>query len=557
MTATANASSSSVTGPPDGVRPAGGIDLTAASLPAPLAPLPAAYLAGRDRDLLAPLSFLAPGALPPPPAGPAPDRRELATGLAVANRSYGHPRADELAAKLADPATEVVVTGQQPGLLGGPFYTLVKMVAAARWATALTAAGRPAVAVFWVATEDHDWAEVSAATVGGPRTLDLGPDPEPLAPSGMRTLGAGVEAVLAGLAAAVPGEAGAAWAATVGRWFRPDARFGEAFSRLYAHLLGDRCPLLLDAMLPALKAAERPWLRALVERRREVEAAYAARDAAIEDRGYKLQVAPQRGASPLFLLQHDSQRGARRRIEWSADTEHFTLRGGDGTQSPQDIAALLAAIADNPGVVSPGVLARPAVQDAVLGSTLQVLGPGEVSYIAQAAAVYPVLGIAPPAVALRPQALILEERALAKLADAGLTLDAALGDRSALDRALADLSGGDPVAPARRQIEEALDGVAGAVLALDATLERPLAKTREQILRALDMLAEKAVAAAARRNEVAARRAEQVREAGLPSGKPQERVLATAYLAGRHPGLAERLWEQLALDPARLQVIHP
>ena len=92
----------------------------------------------------------------------------------------------------------------------------------------------------------------------GPRAFDLGPDPEPLTPVGMRTLGPGVESVLRGIAEAVPGERYAEWLRTLGRWYRPDARFGEAFCRLMAHLLGARCPLLLDAMLPALKTARAP-----------------------------------------------------------------------------------------------------------------------------------------------------------------------------------------------------------------------------------------------------------------------------------------------------------
>ena len=568
MTATANGSSSSATGlseaepSPAGGAARAGLDLAAAGL---LAPLPAAYLAGRDRDLLAPLTFLTPESLPAPVAAP-PDRRALAAALAETNGYYGHPRAAELAARLADPATQVVVTGQQPGLFGGPLYTLVKMVAAARWAAALEAAGRPAVAVFWLANEDHDWAEISAAAVpepgaDAPRALDLGPDPEPLAPAGMRLLGPPIEAALAALAAALPGEAGAAWVAALGRWYRPAARFGEAFSRLFPRVLGERCPLILDALLPALKEAERPALRALVERRREVDAAYAERDAEIEARGYRLQVSPQRGASPLFLLHGN----ARRRIEWHGETG-FTLRG-DPEGRVRDVAELLAAIAENPGVVSPGVLARPAVQDAALGTCLQVLGPGEVSYIGQAAAVYPLLaphtGLTPPAVALRPQALVLEGKLVARAAESGLSLEQVLGDRAALDQAIATGAtgasgdGGDPVAPARRQVEEALAGLEATALALDPNLERPLGKTREQVLRALDLFAEKAVAAAARRNEVASRRAAQLREAALPGGRLQERAISTAWVAGRYSGLGESLWRQLALDPRRLQVVDP
>src|SRR6185295_11029038 len=419
---TANASSSSGTSPSDllTLEPDSGVlaplDLLAHGL---LPPIPAAFLAGRELDLLAPLRFAHPDGPPSLPQGPGPDRKGLAAGLATANRAYGHPAADALAEKLTDPRTRVVATGQQPGLFGGPLYALSKMVAASRWAARLEAAGESAVAVFWVATEDHDWAEVAQTTLlsqGGLRRFDLGPDPEPLAPLGTRTLGPEMARVHAEIAEAFPGPTFTAWRETLARWYRPDARFGEAFCRLMAHLLGPHCPLLLDAMDPALKAAQRPWLRRLVERRRELEEALVRRDAEIEARGYSLQVSPQRGASPLFLLRG----GERRRIEWRGE-EGFALRGG-GETGTETIADLMRIVEENPSVISPGVLARPAVQDAVLGTSLQVLGPGELSYMAQAAVTHRLLEVEAPWVTLRPQTLVLEAKQAEKLEDLGIPL---------------------------------------------------------------------------------------------------------------------------------------
>jgi bacillithiol biosynthesis cysteine-adding enzyme BshC len=541
-----NASSSSVSSRPETLR----VDLAANGL---LPSLPAAFLGGRDLDLLAPLRFVSPGERPSGPAR-AGDRRELAAELAVANRGYGHPEADRLARKLADPATRVVVTGQQPGLLGGPLFSVAKAVAAARWAAELEAAGEPAVAVFWVATEDHDWAEVSSAVIPtpqGPRAFDLGPDPEPLAPSGMRALGPQVTEVLRALAEAVPGERYGEWLDQVGRWYRPDARFGEAFARLMAAVLGARCPLLLDSMHPALKTAQRPWLRRLVERRADIEEALARQDAEVQGRGHSLQVSPQRGASPLFLL----SRGERRRIEWRGE-DRWALRGRE--DSGGSIDDLLRIIDENPGVVSPGVLARGAIQDAVLGTFLQVLGPGELSYMAQVSAVYPILEVEGPWVALRPQSLVLEGHQIDKLEDSRVGLADLIGDRQRLDRALGYGEGGDFVAPVRARIEAALGDLRAGALAADPNLERPYEKTREQILRALDTFGEKAVSAAARRNEVRARRIDQLRESCLPLGRLQERVVAAAHFQGKYgERFAESYWEQLDLDPRFLQVISP
>jgi bacillithiol biosynthesis cysteine-adding enzyme BshC len=526
-----------------------GFDLAVAGL---LPPLPTALVAGRAGELLAPLRFLPAGELPggEPPAV---DRRALAAALATTNAAYGHPEAAALAARLADPATRVVVAGQQVGLFGGPLYTLVKAVAATRWAEALTARGEPAVAVFWMATEDHDWQEATRAvlTAGDEvHHFDLGPDQAPLLPVGLRTLGTGVESLLAELGTLLPGERGAAWLAELGRWYHPGARFGEAFAQLLAGLLGPRCPLLLDALLPELKAAEAPWQAALVARRDEVAAALAAADRAVEAAGFPLQVAPQPDASPLFLLRD----GARRRIEWRPGGR-FALRGAPGEHP---VAELEEALAADPMVVGPGVLARPAIQDAVLGTTLQVMGPGEVAYLAQASAVYRVLGIPAPWVTLRPQALLLEARQRQHLADLGLSLAGLLTDPEGAARELGERAGGDFVAPVRETVLAALAALRDPAVALDAQLERPFAKTRDGIAHSLELFAARVAAAAARRDEGRARRFAQLRTACLPDGHPQERLLTGGLLPARYgEALIAALFAQLGLDPRRLSVITP
>lgn len=524
------------------------------TVPAPLPPLPAAWLAGRDRDLLAPLTLLRRGdELPPPPAV---DRRAVAAGLERANRSYGHPLAAELSALLADPASRVVVGGQQPGLFGGPLMLLLKMVAAGRWAEELGRRGEPAVALFWVGTEDHDWDEAAWASVWtaeGVCRVDLGPDPHPLVPLGMRTLGPGVADALATLAGLFPYEPYASWLAALGRWYRPDARFGEAFCKLAVALLGERCPLLVDAQLPELKAAERPLLARLVERRHEVAAALASAEATITGRGYPLQVQPQPGTAPLFALAG----GERRRVTWSGDG--WRLRGagaagGGGEARP--IEELLALIEGNPAAVSPNVLSRPPLQDAVLGTSVQVMGPAELAYLAQAAPLYELLGVAAPAVAPRPRALVLEARQLQSLTEAGLEPRLLLAAPAEVERALAARLDGDPVAPAMARALAELDSLREAAVALDPNLERPWEKTREQVRTAFERFAEKLTRARAQRDQVAQRRLSSLRDYCLPGGVLHERVLAAAHFRGRYgEELAASLWRQLELGTVDVQLL--
>jgi len=557
---TANASSSSAASPAETANPAEAEESTETSTAALsvdvlaeglVPPLPAAYLRGSDHDLLAPLRFLSPGTMPDGPA-PEVDRRGLARALETANASYGHPRATELAERLADPTTRVVVTGQQPGLFGGPLYTLTKMVAAQRWAEELTAAGQPAVAVFWVATEDHDWDEVARTTLltrSGPWTLDLGEDPQPLMPVGMRTLGEGLEAIFEQMREGLHGERFDDWIDTVGRFYRPDTRFGEAFCRLMVELLGETTPLLLDSMLAEVKSAQRATLLRLVEQRQEVEEAFEEADGVIEDRGFELQVQPQRGVSPLFYL----HRGERRRIEWQGE-DRWGLRGLDDAGGT--VAELRSQIEDNPAAVSAGVLARPAVQDAMLGTFLHIGGPGELSYLAQVAPVYRLLGLDAPWVAFRPQAVVLESHRLEQLEQTGLTLADLFADREQLERRLAELHGTNPVEETKERVREVLEGLKSPALEIDANLERPWEKTRDQVLRGLETFEGKVTAAMARRDEVRAKRVQRLRDACLPDGSLQERVISCAYFPGKYrERFVESFRHHVGLDARWLQVV--
>ena len=74
--------------------------------------------------------------------------------------------ARESAARLADPRTVAIVTGQQAGLFGGPLYTLYKAMTAVKLSARVAEEHRvPAVAVFWVESEDHDWDEIASCFV--------------------------------------------------------------------------------------------------------------------------------------------------------------------------------------------------------------------------------------------------------------------------------------------------------------------------------------------------------------------------------------------------------
>src|SRR5690606_279826 len=74
------------------------------------------------------------------------------------------PAARERLERFVEEGGAMVTTGQQAGFLTGPLYTVFKAVSAVVLARHLEEAlGCIVLPVFWIASDDHDWAEVNHA----------------------------------------------------------------------------------------------------------------------------------------------------------------------------------------------------------------------------------------------------------------------------------------------------------------------------------------------------------------------------------------------------------
>ena len=534
---------------PPSAAAASGPDLCACGL---LGDLPRRFLDGRDLDLLEPLRFVLPGDEDeaPAPSGAGRDRAALAAALAEANGRYGHPGAATLAEALADPGTLVVITGQQCGLGAGPLFTLTKAAACVLWAEELTRRGRPAVPLFWMASEDHDYAEVARGYFppAGSEALTLGEDPAPLVPVGGRHLGSEAAALLARVRDAAPNDEYRRRLDDCRDDLAPERCFTESFARLMARFLGERCPLLVDSQLPALKAASVPVLRRLIERRQDVDEALESAAAELGRRGMRPPVRSRRGEAPLFLI---DEAGERRRVVWTGNGGYRLRGGGAG-----DVDSLFEVLDRCPQSLSPGVLARPLVQDAVFGTALAILGPGELAYMTQARALYEELEVPAPAVVLRPQVLLLgarERRWLDGLCAEGVDLEAVLSRPDELDRLLAARHGLDFLAAAGEKLDAAIEDLTAGPASVDESLEAAWKKTGANLKRTLALFERRVVAAAARRDEVLRGRIMRLREHCLPNGKLQEREFTSLHCLASYGAALVRELGSIDLDPRHLQ----
>ncbi|HEX4156064.1 MAG TPA: bacillithiol biosynthesis cysteine-adding enzyme BshC [Acidobacteriaceae bacterium] len=290
--------------------------------------------------------------------------------------------------KLKDGAA-AVVTGQQVALFGGPLFTLLKAATAIRKAQEATErSGRPHVPVFWLATEDHDLAEVDQVALPVKReveTLRLELHPGVAGRVGAMAADGGSEEGRAKLNAVLE-RAGEllGWGPVAedlrACYEKPGTTLAEGFARLLTKIFAEFGLVVMDASSRAFHALGARALRAAVERAEELEAALMARAEELVSAGYHAQVLVAAGHSLLFLI--DGESGARLPLRRGTDGQ---WKAGARAYSTEELLAILEA---EPERVSPNALLRPVFQDAILPTAAYVAGPAEIAYFAQSGVVY-------------------------------------------------------------------------------------------------------------------------------------------------------------------------
>jgi bacillithiol biosynthesis cysteine-adding enzyme BshC len=430
-----------------------------------------------------------------------------------------------------------VVTGQQVGLFGGPMFAIYKALTAVKLAEEATAAGVDAVPVFWLATSDHDLAEVNHISLPGPdgllRTLTTSSHGVAGAPVSDVRLGEEILPVVQE-AASLLGDSEASQ--FLRESYRPGETLGTAFARFYARLFGAWGVILLDASDAELHRVAAPIYRAAVERAEELDAALIARGQALEGAGYHQQVKVTASSVLLFAMREGARTAMHRRVS-GANTAEFVI-GSEPVAEKLSSAELLDRIATAPENFSPNVLLRPVVQDYLLPTLAYTGGAAEAAYFAQVGAVYEMVLRRVTPIVPRFSATLVEPKVQRWLGQYGIAVPDAFQGLEALRQTLASrtLPAGLQAAfeRANKSVEESFSGLQEALAKLDPTLVEASQTGVSKVHYQLDRLRERATAAELRRSEVVSRHAEGLSQALYPNGALQERGVAGIYFAARH-----------------------
>lgn len=471
------------------------------------------------------------------------DRETLVRELAVQHLAYAeqYPLVKANIEALLRSDCYTVTTGHQLCLATGPLFFLYKIVTTINLCKELTKRhpGKHFVPVYWMASEDHDIAEIDHFQVNGQVIRTSAGWEGPSGRQSVEETGA-VWDELQGILAGKPYTEQVL--ELLRRSYRRSDNLAEATRTIVLELFGDRGLLVVDADRPALKRLFSSVMRQ--------ELLGSTTKSVVEEVMVRMQVRhkPQVHVRELnlFYLQERS----RNRI----------VRGEDGLFRVLDsdlvfsVEELEEHLKEHPERFSPNVILRPLYQETLLPNVATVGGPAEVAYWMLLLPLFELHGIPYPMLIPRNQALLIHSRALEKFTRQGFGEEEIFQPAEELTARW--LLRHEHLQPAiddrRKELREVFDRLNGLLSGIDSTLESSVKAEAQRALNGLEQLEKKGTAALKRRHELVLTQIRNLSDRVKPNGSPQERIENfSAFAAEYGTGvLVQNLLDHLRpLDP--------
>jgi bacillithiol biosynthesis cysteine-adding enzyme BshC len=481
-------------------------------------------------------------------AGPPFPRSEMVSILRRQNESYAcESQTLRHISDLEQPECVAVLTGQQVGLFGGPLYTIYKALTAVGIARRIRGMGIPAVAVFWMETEDHDLAEVTRRTVydssSSPEVMDyreiLWAEKDfPPRPVGSIPFPGSISKAVEDYMGRLPDtlwKPGARF--LLESSYKPGATFAQAFARLMARVLTGSGLILFDPQdAQAKRLASTVFRRALLEAD-AVRAALFQRNRELESAGFHPQAGVPENSTVLFLVDEGERHALERR------GSGFGIKHGERRFSLEEMVRLAE---QSPEKFSPNVFLRPLVQDYLFPTAAYVGGPSELAYFAQIEALYSHFGRPMPAIWPRNSFTLLGPEIVSWMDRFRIDIrDCFQGRESLMEKAVENSGFSRAVDHAeklRRRLDEAFSEIRPGIEAIDPPLAQALDTARRKVLHNARRLKSRLARLEAAHGVSVPGGVDALLHTCFPNGNPQEREFSLHHFLVRHgPSILEVL----------------
>ena len=489
------------------------------------------------------------------------DRNLLCDALAEMNSACGAgEKTLENIKQLREADCVAVVSGQQAGLFSGPLYTIYKALSAVKMTECLRGRGFKAVPVFWIATEDHDFEEVSKTFVLDKtgKLAELKNEPKRCyenLPVGMIQLDDSIKQTVEELFEELPlTEFTEELRELIGQSWEPKTYFGDAFAKLLTSLFGKYGLIILCPLDPRLKQLAAPVYKEAIEKSAEIVTALRSRSDELQKKGYHAQVLVAEDYFPLFWQAKDKTRNALKKsaqgtFKTKDNSREFTLEE-------------LAEIAEKePTRFSPSVVLRSVVQDYLLPTVCYFGGAAEIAYFAQSGEVYRILNRPQTPIFHRQSFTIIEPRHAKTLNKYDLELkDLFVGQENLLPKIVEQYLNKDTAQmfdETEEKINIELDKLNQSLSQIEPTLAENLMKRRKKIIYHIGAMRNKFHHAQIRKDETIQRQLETMFAALLPHKHLQERTLNVSYFLNRFgTNFIDWIYDAIDLDDKAHRVIY-
>lgn len=470
------------------------------------------------------------------------DREKSISLLKDFNRKFGAGKKTLRAIeRLSDDKSIAVVTGQQLTLLGGPLFTIYKIISAIHFAKKWEKQFNiPCVPVFWLADEDHDYEEI--ASLGLPlkddhKKVTLPNESELEKRVAEIELNYNFENFKKEI---VESQFDTDFTDQLWRkldaCYQPGKTIGEAFGRLVLDLFKDYGLILAGSAEPSIKQHLSSVLIKSVQGVIEQYKLLEAKSNDLVSNGYHAQVHLQH--SNLFWI---NEEGNRTKLSFEENT--WTADGNGTSWSSKE---LIDEIEQKPDRFSPNVFLRPILQNELLPTFAYIAGPGEISYHAQMKDFFEEFEQTMPVIVPRFSATLMEsgiDRVFEKLPFNVSDYNERIED---LESRFIEQSDSPDIESIFDEWKSEVDEVSEAriekIKNIDPTLEGASEKAKAVFFTELDKLKGKVYRSVKDQEKTQLNRIRKIKSNLFPNGNLQEREVAFIYFMNKY-GLD--IWDQL------------
>jgi bacillithiol biosynthesis cysteine-adding enzyme BshC len=418
--------------------------------------------------------------------------------------------AENLLEKLAEKGAMTVCTGHQLCLFTGPLYFIYKIITTIKVAEEQSVnLGKPVIPVYWMASEDHDFDEISSVHLFG-KTLKW--ETEAKGAVG-NILTDSLSGILEELKVLLGVSLDAMkFFASIEKAYRPGRTLAQA-TREFVNVIFENKILILDPNDVRLKKCFSDQFKNEIEKQSS-EISVNKSIGELASLGYAAQVNPRK--INLFFM----KKNIRERIE--EKDGKFQVLNTKMTFSKEE---LIYEIENYPGNFSPNVVLRPLFQQLILPNIAYIGGPGEISYWLEYKRMFDESGILFPVLQPRHFALIIDKNSEERLRKFEIQLGELFGDVEELIKTFVRKNAGDSISldSEKEELKKIFDAVRSKIVPVDASLKGNVDAELQKQINALENLESKVMRAAKQKQETAIAQIKKLREKILPEGNLQER----------------------------------